>query len=216
MPRFDAFDSGLSDFSAEALGLAPVDAASAADAEHLEPTHPLHVLDWQALVEAAEGLAKQIAESSDEPPVAILTLARGGLPLATVLAHLLDIRELSVIQRMSYSGGAKAGAPLTPTERDAFSASRAASRVTVQAVERSLRHYSQTHDGRGSVLVVDDIADSGASLQETVDFLLHEGVPATRIHTAVWVYKPSSVVTPRYYHAMVDPSIWVVFPWERN
>ena len=59
-------------------------------------------------------------------------------------------------------------------------------------------------------LVIDDIADSGSSLQAVTSYLRKHGNPI--IKTAVLWYKPISVVVPDYY--VHQTSAWVVFPWE--
>lgn len=62
-----------------------------------------------------------------------------------------------------------------------------------------------------SVLVVDDVADTGKSLRVTIDLLIKEG--AKEIKSATLFYKPQSEVKPEYYSK--ETSAWVVFPWER-
>jgi hypothetical protein len=59
-------------------------------------------------------------------------------------------------------------------------------------------------------LIVDDVADTGKSLQLTREHVLQQGAIEVRIAT---VYrKPWSVIKPDYYEA--ETSGWVVFPWE--
>jgi len=62
-----------------------------------------------------------------------------------------------------------------------------------------------------SILVVDDIADTG----ETLDFvakLIKEYVPKAAIKCAVLYYKPKSKIVPEYY--IEETASWIVFPWE--
>lgn len=60
----------------------------------------------------------------------------------------------------------------------------------------------------GDVLLVDDIADSGRTLQR---FLYNRKKPFG-VYTIC--YKEKSKVVPEYYSINVDESIWIVFPWE--
>ncbi len=62
----------------------------------------------------------------------------------------------------------------------------------------------------GSILICDDIADSGKTLQ----FLLNKiaGNPNIITTTATIYYKESSLIKPDYYMGITDK--WVVFPWE--
>lgn len=57
-------------------------------------------------------------------------------------------------------------------------------------------------------LIVDDIADSGITLQHYAE--------SKDNFIVTWVYKPKSVVTPNYFTKTVDSSDWIVFPWEAN
>jgi len=60
---------------------------------------------------------------------------------------------------------------------------------------------------RKTILVIDDIADSGNTLHyyETLGF-----------QTAALYYKKSSKHIPTYFGEIGEEDIWVVFPWERE
>ena len=63
-----------------------------------------------------------------------------------------------------------------------------------------------------SILVADDIVDSGKTF-EFVTSLLKSKLPNAEIKTAALFYKPeSSVVQPDFYVEKTDQ--WIVFPWE--
>lgn len=61
-----------------------------------------------------------------------------------------------------------------------------------------------------TLLVVDDIADSGKSLKLAIEHLKEAG--AAVVKTATLYHKPWSIVTPDYLVRQTD--VWVVFPWE--
>lgn len=62
-----------------------------------------------------------------------------------------------------------------------------------------------------SLLVIDDLTDSGDSLAFVMS-KLKELRPEAQIKTAVLFYKAHSKIKPDYYVEMTDK--WVVFPWE--
>lgn len=63
-----------------------------------------------------------------------------------------------------------------------------------------------------SILVIDDIADSGKTL-DYVMTLLKKNLPTQTIKTATLFYKKRSVIKPDYYAEETED--WIVFPWEQ-
>ena len=59
------------------------------------------------------------------------------------------------------------------------------------------------------ILLVDDVADSGKSLQLVYEHLLKK---AKEIKTLTIFYKPWSSILPDYY--VKETRAWIVFPWE--
>jgi len=62
------------------------------------------------------------------------------------------------------------------------------------------------------VLLVDDVADSGRSLESVSKLLKHEGAKSLSIATVF--YKPWSLVVPDFYVRTTDR--WIVFPHEQR
>jgi len=60
------------------------------------------------------------------------------------------------------------------------------------------------------VLVLDDIADTGASLKVVLESLKAKGVKVVKIATIF--YKSSSIIKPDYY--LEETDAWVIFAWE--
>lgn len=58
----------------------------------------------------------------------------------------------------------------------------------------------------GTVLIVDDIADTGITL-DGKQFLFP---------TATLFYKPRSSVIPTFYAQQVPSDVWIVMPWEKD
>lgn len=62
------------------------------------------------------------------------------------------------------------------------------------------------------ILLVDDISDTGITLQAVLKFLEEKG--NTDIITYTSVIKVSTQYTPHYYGIVIPDKYWVVFPWE--
>jgi hypoxanthine phosphoribosyltransferase len=60
------------------------------------------------------------------------------------------------------------------------------------------------------VLVVDDVSDSGGSLQVALDHVKSRG--ASEVRVATLHIKPWTAFHPHYYAEEVDD--WIVYPWE--
>ena len=121
----------------------------------------------------------------------ILCLARGGMRPGDILSRIFDV-PLAIMSTSSYR--AEAG--------------------TVQG-HLDIAHYITTPRGQiaGRVLLVDDLADSGVTLQAVVERL--RGMPSIReLKSAVlWVKGVSSYV-PDYYVEMLPTSPWIHQPFE--
>jgi hypoxanthine phosphoribosyltransferase len=121
----------------------------------------------------------------------ILCLARGGMRPGDVLSRVFD-KPLSIMSTSSYR--AEAG--------------------TVQG-HLDIARYITTPKGEiaGRVLLVDDLADTGITLQEVVKRI--RALPAvTELRTAVIWLKGVSVYTPDYYVDLLPTSPWIHQPFE--
>lgn len=58
-----------------------------------------------------------------------------------------------------------------------------------------------------TILIVDDICDSGKTLEKYKDF---EG----NIYTATIHYKNSAVYEPHFWYKLASENDWLVYPWE--
>jgi len=63
-----------------------------------------------------------------------------------------------------------------------------------------------------NILIVDDIADSGETLQYA--WRKFTGNGCERVQTASVFYKPCSKFKPDYFAEEVDEKTWIVQPWE--
>jgi uncharacterized protein len=138
---------------------------------------------WNQLYELLLNQAHKVLQIGK--PDLIVAIARGGAIPARILSDLLEIPYASVQVKL-YNDIAHAGAQ--PELKQPLTESVKGKRV----------------------LLVDDIADSGRSLQFTAAYLKQEG--AEQVATATLYFKPTCAVTPDYYEKTT--SNWVVFPWE--
>ncbi len=143
------------------------------------------VLTWNDIVDLSLELAKKIMLSKYMPE-AVVAILRGGYIVAKLVSDYLGIEHISTLEIKFYKGiGEKAERPI----------------VTSPIV----------HDLRGKkVLIVDDVADSGRTLQVAMDIVRLHG--AKDVRTATLYLKPWSITMPDYYVA--DTKSWIVFPWE--
>ena len=152
------------------------------------PQHPApgrEVLTWAAFGSAGRELAAVVAASGYRPDV-LLGIARGGLPLTASLAYALGVKKVATINVEFYTGvDSRLPEPL----------------VLPPALDPS--------DMAGlDVLVVDDVADTGRTLEVVADLVRRWGA---RSRTAVLYEKPASLVHPDYAWRTTDR--WIEYPW---
>lgn len=143
------------------------------------------VMTWESFGRASRELAHQIADSGFMPDV-VLGIARGGLIPSGSLAYALDCKNLFTMNVEFYTGvGTTLDAPvMLPPLLDA----------------------SELTDL--SVLIVDDVADSGKTLELVRDFCRGQ---VSEVRSAVLYEKPRSIVTADYAWKRTDQ--WINFPW---
>ena len=143
------------------------------------------VLTWERYGAAATELGERVRASGFAPDI-VLGIARGGLVLAASLAYTLECKNLFTMNVEFYTGvGTTLDAPvMLPPLLD-----------TADLVDMS-------------VLVVDDVADTGKTLELVTDFCRGH-VAETR--SAVLYEKPTTVVEADYVWRRTD--LWIDFPW---
>ena len=143
------------------------------------------ILTWQAFGDATRALAQEEADSGFRPDV-VLAIARGGLTVAGAVAYALGVKNCFAMNVELYTGVEQ--------------------RLQVPVV---LPPTLDLMDLAGlRVLVADDVADTGTTLQ-LVHRVIDEHVADAR--TVVLYQKPSSIITPDY--AWRSTERWIDFPW---
>ncbi len=153
------------------------------------------ILTWDDFGLAARALARQIRNSGWEPDL-LVGLARGGLIPVGALAYALGCKTVGSINMEFYTGEG-----------------------TTLAEPLMLPPYMEVSPELGSrALVVDDVADSGRTLQKVVDLLSEQGIRDRggrlvrfEVRTAVLYEKPRSIIRPDYWWHQTDR--WISFPW---
>lgn len=145
------------------------------------------VPSWDEIYDMLLKLAEMIKRDSFNPDV-IVGVSRGGWPPARVMSDLLGNIELANVRVEFYRGVAETGCEPVITQP-----------------------LSLSVDGK-SVLIMDDVADTGRSLKVVKDHVI--GAGAKHVKIATIYYKPWSIIVPDYYVRVTRR--WIVFPWERK
>ncbi|GAA1892256.1 phosphoribosyltransferase [Streptantibioticus ferralitis] len=142
-------------------------------------------LTYPLFGQAVRELAQAIADDGYEPDI-ILSIARGGLFVAGALGYALDVKNLHVMNVEFYDGvGSTLDMPvmLPPVPN---------------VVDLSQKR----------VLVADDVADTGRTLELVHDFCRGH---VADVRCAVIYEKPQSLVKCEYVWKRTDR--WINFPW---
>lgn len=142
-------------------------------------------LTWDLFGIAGRELATTIAADGFAPDL-ILSIARGGLFVAGALGYALDVKNLHVMNVEFYTGVDQ----------------RLDLPVMLPPVPNAVDLTGAT------VLVADDVADTGATLKLVRDFCAEH---VAEVRCAVIYQKPHSEVTCDYVWRHTDR--WINFPW---
>jgi len=150
----------------------------------------LHVT-WDQYHKQTERLAKQIHESGWQFNQ-LICIARGGLRVGDVLSRIYDL-PLAILSTSSYTE--KAG--------------------TVRG-ELIIADQMTMASGRlgDRVLLVDDLVDSGVTLEAVTRTLPQRYPQITALRTAVLWYKACSVFKPDYFVEYLPDNPWIHQPFE--
>jgi len=151
----------------------------------VETEAEFEVPTWNQIYAMVLSQAEKILQSGFKPDI-VVGITKGGWVPARVLSDLLEIPELAAVRVEFYLGVAETRNEPVLTQR-------------VSAVVEGKK-----------ALLVDDVADTGKSLQLAKEHVQRQG--ATEVRIATLYYKPLSVTKPDFYEK--ETRRWVVFPWE--
>ncbi|HEY9702208.1 MAG TPA: phosphoribosyltransferase family protein [Allocoleopsis sp.] len=152
----------------------------------------LHI-SWDEYHYLIEQLAVKIYQSNWQFNQ-IVCLARGGLGIGNIFSRLFK-QPLAILAARSYSGENERSRGKLIFARD----------------------LTMTTNKLGShILLVDDLADSGTTLQNTITWLkAHYTTDIKEIQTAVIWCKGSSIFSPDYYVQYLPDNPWIHQPFEK-
>lgn len=152
----------------------------------------LHI-SWSDYYQKVEQLAVKVYQSNWQFNQ-IICLARGGLRVGDVLSRLYN-KPLAILATSSYGG---------PNNQ-------------VRGSITFSRDLTMTTPNLGShILLVDDLVDSGVTLQRSLVWLDRKyGFYVDEIRTAVLWYKDCSVIKPDYYIDYLPNNPWIHQPFDQ-
>lgn len=156
-----------------------------ADSSDLEEKE---VLTWEGFGVAQRELAQMIADSGYIPDL-IIPIARGGLIPGGALSYSLGVKLSDTMNVEFYTD-------VHETLPD-------------PVLLEPLLDTGSLHERR--VLVVDDVADSGRTLNLVLDLLRQD---VQEVRSAVLYGKSASIVDPDYVWRRTDQ--WICFPWSAD
>ena len=142
-------------------------------------------LDWALYGTAVRDLANVVADDGYRPDI-ILAIARGGLFIAGSLGYALAVKNLYVMNVEYYTGVDE--------------------RLEMPVMLPPYLDLVDVTDA--NVLIADDVADTGHTLELVRDFCLGR---VNEVRSAVLYQKPTSVVECEYVWRHTDR--WINFPW---
>lgn len=116
------------------------------------------------------------------PLQGIVAITRGGLAPAAILSQKMNIKTVETFALSSYDARHQQG---------------------------SMKNYKELNDPEGRWLVVDDLVDTGKTIQFIRPFL-----PKSLFVTLY--AKPQGLTACDLYGEQVDQETWLVFPWEEE
>jgi len=143
------------------------------------------VLPWELFGEASRALAQQVMDSGYRPTI-ILAVARGGLLPAAAIAYALNVKNVFALNVEFYTGIDQ--------------------RLQFPVMLPPLLHAVDL--AGATVLVADDVADTGATLELVMDFCADH---VADVRCAVLYEKPRSIRKCEYVWRRTDR--WIDFPW---
>ncbi|HBX78905.1 MAG TPA: phosphoribosyltransferase [Acidimicrobiaceae bacterium] len=146
---------------------------------------PREDLDYATFGLAVQELCRKVVDSGYEPDW-VVAIARGGLLIGGAVAYALSLKNIGVVNVEFY------------TDID--------ERLEVPVMLPPALNLSDLANQR--LLIVDDVADTGETLQLVVDTCRPV---VAEIRSMVLYEKPRSIISPDFVWKSTDD--WINFPW---
>ncbi|USZ69146.1 phosphoribosyltransferase [Halorussus salilacus] len=145
------------------------------------------ITNWEYIYGLCRGVSDQVKRDSFEPDV-VVALARGGWFAGRCICDFLGLDDLTSLKMEHYVGTAqKSGEP----------------EVRYPMPEGSVEDKD--------VLIIDDIADTGGSIQRAYEYVTDRD--AGEVRTATLQLLQTSEFDPDYVGERLDEWAWIVYPW---
>ncbi|MEM1879529.1 MAG: phosphoribosyltransferase family protein [Desulfurococcaceae archaeon] len=144
----------------------------------------LKYVSWKEIVEISVKLAHEI--SKRYKPDVIVAVAKGGLVPARIMLDFLNVDEFGVVEVKFYKS------------------------IGFTMDKPFIRILALPPIADKNVLVVDDVVDTGRTMQLVVNTLSSYRVK--NVKTVALFLKPWSTFMPDYYYSTSED--WIIFPWE--
>jgi hypoxanthine phosphoribosyltransferase len=145
------------------------------------------ITNWEYIYDLCREVSNQVKADNFEPDV-VVALARGGWFAGRVLCDFLGLDDLTSLKMEHYVGtGEKSGEPT----------------VRYPMPEGSV-------EGK-DVLIIDDIADTGGSIERAHEYVTDRD--AGTVRTATLQLLQTSEFEPEFVGERLSEWTWVVYPW---
>jgi uncharacterized protein len=144
------------------------------------------ILSWEAVARDTKRLSHAIRQSGYMPDI-IVAVTRGGLIPARIVSDYLHIKDIATIKVEHW------GIAATPDEK------------------AILKFPLNADIKKKKVLLVDDITDTGDTLEISVPYLM--GFDPEEIRSATLLHKTTSHIVPEYFVRKIGRWRWIIFPW---
>ncbi|WP_254862417.1 phosphoribosyltransferase [Halovivax gelatinilyticus] len=145
------------------------------------------ITNWEYIYSLCREVSQQVRRDSFEPDV-IVALARGGWFAGRCCCDFLGLDDLTSLKMEHYVGTAeKSGEPT----------------IRYPMPEGSV-------EGK-NVLIIDDIADTGGSIEHAHEYVSDRG--AKTVRTATLQLLGTSEFEPQYVGERLESWTWIVYPW---
>lgn len=149
-------------------------------------------ISWDHYFYLMQQLTTIISMYAQEKFDLVIGISRGGLMPALIMSQTWDV-PLDIIVTSSYN--------------------KKNQQTQLKIGKSSYLCFSDINKD-SKILIVDDLVDSGKTMQAVVDLYKEKGFK--NIKTAVLIYKRSSKFDPDYFAAGADEGVWIKFPYEKE
>jgi len=147
------------------------------------------MVEWMDAADLSRILAYEIRDSGYSPDI-VIAIGRGGyVPSRVVCDYMLNEKLTSI--KIEHWG------------------------IAAEKKEETTVVFPLSIDIAGrSILIIDDVTDTGDTLKAAVDYISSFG--PSEIKTGVLHHKTGSSFSPDFYAEYVDIWRWIVYPWARH